>query len=337
MSIFSRTLASAALGATLLVTAPAFAEESITVLLWGVTWQDGVQAVSKKFTEKTGITVKLQSQATGGEGLVKLQTLREKADIDVWFTTASVAQRASEDKTLFVPIPADKMPNLKNLSKGAATEYFVGAYAYPMSIVYRTDLVKEPITSYQDLWNRADLKGKIGFPAMGLYQGRGLMMASLVNGGSTTDADKGFEALKKLKPNIATFLTSDAQARTGLSQGEIAVTMAPPSLGKRLSDAGLPIKVISPKPAIMNYDVMMIVNGKKQVAAAKFIDFLISEEINGPLAAGLNMAPVNVKAQLSPTAAQVFPKEEDKVSLDEGFVNKNIAAWTERFNSEIAN
>lgn len=336
MSIFSRTLVGAALGATMMVSVPAFAEESINVLLWGTTWQDGVQAAAKKFTEKTGIKVKFQSQATAGEGLVKLQTLREKSDIDVWFTTASVSQRASDDKALFVPIPAAKVPNLKDLSKGAATDYYVGAYAYPISIVYRTDLIKEPITSFQDLWNRADLKGKIGFPAMGFYQGRGLMMASIVNGGSTTDADKGFEALKKLKPQIATFLASDAQARTGLSQGEIAVAVAPPSLGKRVSDAGLPVKIISPKPAIMNYDVMMIVNGKKQDAAAKFIDFLISEDINGALAAGLNMAPVNVKAKPSPALAAVLPKEEDKVSLDESFVNKNIAAWTERFNNEIA-
>lgn len=336
MAIFSRTLAGAALGATILVSAPVFAEETINVMLWGVTWQDGVQAVAKKFTEKTGINVKFQSQASAGEGLVKLQTLREKSDIDVWFTTASVSQRASEDKALFVPIPADKMSNLKNLSKGAASDYYVAAYAYPMSIVYRTDLVKEPITSYQDLWTRADLKGKIGFPAMGFYQGRGLMMASIVNGGSSTDADKGFEALKKLKPQIATFLTSDAQARTGLSQGEIAVAVGTPALGKRVSDAGLPIKVVSPKPAIMNYDVMMMVKGKKQDAAAKFIDFVISDEMNGSLAAGINMAPVNVNAQPSKALVEVLPKEEDKVSLDEGFVNKNIAAWTERFNNEIA-
>ncbi|ALM85983.1 PotD/PotF family extracellular solute-binding protein [Bordetella sp. N] len=324
-------------GVLLTSVAPAFAADtSINVMLWGTTWQSSIKAASQRFTEQTGIKVNVMTQASSGEGLTKLQTMRERSEVDVWFTTDSVATRASGDKALFAPLPKDTMPNLAQVSKGAATDYYAAAYGYPMSIVYRPDLVKEPITSFQELWTRKDLQGKLGVPAMTFYQGRMLMLASLAFGGTTTDSAKGFEMLTKLKPQVSVFLTSDAQARNALAQGEVAVLVVPPAAGKRVADAGVAVKVVSPKPAIMSYDVMMLVNGPKKDSAARFIDFIIGAQENEAVAGSLNMAPVNVNAKPSAMLADQLPKEADKVSMDEAYINQNIASWTERFNNEIA-
>jgi spermidine/putrescine-binding protein len=43
------------------------------------------------------------------------------------------------------------------------------------------------------------------------------------------------EMLAKLKPKIAMFYNSDAQARTALSQGEVAAMMATPAAAKRVA------------------------------------------------------------------------------------------------------
>ncbi len=308
---------------------------SINVMMWGTTWQSSLKNASDDFTKETGIKVNLVTQASSGEGLVKLQTMKSKPTVDVWFTTASVAQNAVEDTTLFATLPTNEMPNLKEMTEGSATKSYTAIYGYPISIVYRTDLVKTPINEWTDLWNKS-FEGKIALPAMTIYQGRSLMMASMSHGGSATNADKGFAMLKELKPNVAMFYNSDAQARTALAQGEISVLISPPSQGKRIADAGLPVKVISPKPAIMNFDVATIIHSGKEKLAAQYINFLIGKNINQSLAANLNMAPVNKNAMPSELLKLQLPKEEDKVVLDEQYVNEHIDEWVKRFNSEIA-
>src|SRR5690554_7946425 len=90
------------------------------------------------------------------------------------------------------------------------------------------------------------------------------------------DEEAGFAALEQLKPNVAIFYGSDAQARQALAQGEVSVLVAPPSQGKRVADAGRPITVISPKPAVMNADVMMIVRSGKEDMAAQYINHLLA-------------------------------------------------------------
>lgn len=331
-----RSIALAALTTASALSASA-QDKSISVMVWGTTWQSSLQALSKEFTQKTGIRVNLVTQATSGEGLVKLQTMKAKPTVDVWFTTASVAERAVADAALFSPLPKDKMPNLANIQPGAATSHYAAVYGYPMSIVYRTDLIKTPITQWSDLWTRDDITKKLSIPGMSMYQGRALMMASMAHGGSSTDDEKGFAMLSQLKPKISMFYSSDAQARTAISQGEIAVMMATPAAGKRVADAGHPVKVVSPKPAVMNYDVMTIVKTGKEDLSAQYVNFMLDKGVNERISELTNMAPVIQGAKVPALLADQLPKEADMVVLDEKWVNANIGKWVERFNKEVAN
>lgn len=336
-SISLRAVAFAALSTLSVVSSASAQDKSINIMAWGTTWQSSLQALSKDFTEQTGIRVNLVTQASSGEGLVKLQTMKSKPTVDVWFTTASVAERAIADTGLFAELPQDKIPNLASMTPGAATSHYAAIYGYPMSLIYRTDLVKAPITQWSDLWTRDDLNKKVSIPGMSMYQGRALMMASMAHGGTATDDDKGFEMLAKLKPKIAMFYSSDAQVRTAMSQGEIAVMMATPAAGKRVADAGHPVQVISPKPAVMNYDVMMIVKSGKEDLSAQYVNFMLDKSNNERVAELTNMSPVIQGAKLPPLLETQLPKEEDVVVLDEKWVNANISKWVQRFNQEITN
>jgi spermidine/putrescine-binding protein len=324
------------LGASL-VTGTASAQtpgKSITVLSWGVTWQSALQAVSEEYTKKTGVKVNLVTQSTSGEGLVKLQAMKSAPTIDVWLTTSSVADRAITDTSLFAELPKADMPSLKELTPGIATPRYVGLYSYPLSIVYRTDMVKTPPTSWKDLWDPR-FKGKLGVPVMSSYQGRMLMIAAEV-GGKPGDADTGFAELKKLKPNVVMFYTSDANARQSLAQGEVSVLVAPPSRAKQVADAGIPVKVISPKGTPMNMDVATLVNTPNKAIAADYLNFLLSKDINGEIAAKLSMDPVNAGSPKPPALLEALPKKGDGVVLDEKMINDHIDAWNQRFNTEIA-
>lgn len=328
--------AMACLGASL-IPAGAYAqtpEKAITVLIWGTTWQSAVKAVSEEYTQKTGVKVNVVTQSTSGEGLVKLQAMKSAPTIDVWFTTSSVADRAIADTSLFAELPKDEMPSLKQLTPGIATPRYVGVYSYPLSIVYRTDLVKTPPTSWKDLWDPR-FKGKVGVPVMSSYQGRMLMIAAGV-GGKPGDADTGFAELKKLKPNVVMFYTSDATARQSLAQGEVSVLVAPPSRAKQVADAGIPVKVVSPKGTPMNMDVATLVNTPNKKIAADYLNFLLSKEANGEIAAKLSMDPVNNASPKPASLVEALPKAGDAVVLDEKVINDNIDAWNQRFNSEIA-
>lgn len=310
-------------------------DKSIAVLVWGTTWQSAIQPASQLFEKETGIKVVAVTQASSGEGLVKLQAMKEKPTVDVWFTTSSVAERARQDDKLFAPLPVKDMRNWNDVLAGARNPYFVAAYYYPLSIIYRPEMVPKPITSWSELWEPA-FRNKLGVPDMAMFQGRMLLIAALLNGGGETNVNPGFEALKRLKPNVVMFYNSDAQARQALAQGEIGVLVAPPSQAKRMLDQGIKVEIVSPKPTPMMYDVMMLVRSGKETMGAAFIDFMIGTDAQKLISAQLNMGPVNRAAPPAESLKAALPKPGDDVSFDEGLLNKEIGAWTERFNREVA-
>ncbi len=314
----------------------AHAQNQITIQIWGTTWQSVMQSLAGEFEKQSGIKVIPVTQASSGEGLVRLQNMRDAPTIDVYFTTSSVAERAVTDKKLFLPLPRAAMSNLGSVIPGASAESWVAAYYYPVSIIWRPDLVKQPIKSWSELWDPRFAK-KLGIPSVNMYQARMLLVASILNGGSVTNVEPGFAALKNLKPNVAMFYSSDAAARQALAQGEIAVLIGPPSQAKRMRDQGVAVDIVSPKPAPMLFDVMTLVNTPRAAQAARFIDFVLSKGAQDQISEKLNMAPVHKDSKPAAELARALPAAGDAVAFDEGPINANIAAWNERFNREIAN
>jgi putative spermidine/putrescine transport system substrate-binding protein len=331
---FPRLLAALALA---FCSGVAQAQNQITVQVWGTTWQSVMQSLAQEFEKQSGIKVVPVTQASSGEGLVRLQNMRDAPTIDVSFTTSSVAERAVTDKKLFLPLPKASMPNLAAVGiPGAVSESWVAAYYYPVSIIWRPDLVKQPITSWSELWDPRFAR-KLGIPSVSMYQARMLLVSATLNGGGVANVEPGFTALKALKPNVGLFYSSDAAARQALAQGEIAVLIGPPSQAKRMRDQGVPVDIVSPKPAPMMFDVMTLVNTPRAAQGARFIDFVLSRSSQDAISEKLNMAPVHKDSKPAPEVARALPKPGDAVAFDEGPINANIAAWNERFNREVAN
>lgn len=310
-------------------------DKKITVLLWGTTWQGVVQKASDDFTKKTGIKVDFASQTTSGEGLTKLQAMKARPTVDVWFTTDSVAVRAVKDADMFSPLPTDKIANWKDIPDNSKSARWVGFYGYPVGIVYRTDQVKTPITAWEDLWG-PQFKGKLGVPAPSSYQARVMLIAALLAGGSIDNIEPGLQKLKSLKDNVVFWYTSDQQARAALAQGEISVLIGPTQALRVPREAGVPVAMVSPKPTPMMFDVMTLVKSGHEDMAAQFIDFLLSPEIQGRVSDVLLAAPTNKTASMSDIIKAAQPKPGDAVTFDEDKVNQNFAAWNDRFNAEVA-
>jgi spermidine/putrescine-binding protein len=314
--------------------APVYAgSQSITVKSWGVTWDMGLRTIADNFTKATGIEVVAVPQATSTEGLVKLQAMKAKPSIDVWFTTASVAARAEQDHELFLPLDKAKLKNAPDLIEGALEQYWAAAYYYPLSIIYRPDMVGTPITGWKDLWAEK-FKGQIAAPAIDMYQARLLLVSSLINHGNVNNIDPGFKGLEALAPNVATWYRSDSDARKAISMGEVSVLVAPPILAKAVADDGVTVKTISPAPSPVMFDVMMLVNTPKHDAAEKFIDYVLSPDSQAILAKS-GEGSVNTHAELSADIVAVMPRPADQVAFDEHKINANIEAWTTRFTNQV--
>jgi putative spermidine/putrescine transport system substrate-binding protein len=310
-------------------------EKKITIMIWGTTWQSVFKDLSASFTKETGIKVEVETQTSSGEGLVKLQAMREKPTIDVWFTTQSVAARAAKDKELFAELPRARMSNVEKAVPGSVTPYWASIATFPMVLLYRTDLIGEVPTSWNDLWKPA-YRNKIAMPNMAMYSARMLLLTAKLNGGDENNIEPGFEHLKALRPNISLFYSSDAQARQALAQGEVAAVFAPPMYLKVLGEQGVPVKVAALRPSPLEFDVAMMPKGGKEEWAAAYINYVLRKDVNEMMVAKRNMGPVNMESKAPEYLSLIMPNEKEGLVFDENVVNANISAWTERFNREIA-
>ncbi|WP_167670699.1 ABC transporter substrate-binding protein [Allopusillimonas ginsengisoli] len=309
--------------------------KEISVLLWGTTWTILGESLAKEFEKETGIKVRPVTQASSGEGLIKLRFMKDKPLVDVWFTTKSVAERASSDTQLFADIPVASMQNLDNLMDGALRRKYVGLYYYPLLVLWREDLLKEDITSWEDLWTRNDLKGKVGIPDMNMFQAQFLLVANRLGDGQEPDIMNGFQRIRELKPQIGLIYGSDSQARQAVASGQIAALVTNSKRVKELREAGFSIGAVSPAPSPVGMDVMMIINGPKQEAAAKFVDFLMRESSQKIVAERLFMGPVNNAVHPAQELAEILPQAADTVEFDDAMINSNIGKWMEQFNKTV--
>src|SRR6267142_1148925 len=119
MKIGRRWLALGLALTSLLGAAPARSEEKkITLLIWSSTWNGVIKDLAEQFTGKTGIGVDIIVEASSMEGLAKLQAMRDKPVVDVWFTAAGVAQRAANEPGLLAPMPVGELGNWPDLIPG---------------------------------------------------------------------------------------------------------------------------------------------------------------------------------------------------------------------------
>jgi putative spermidine/putrescine transport system substrate-binding protein len=317
-------------------------KEPLVVSVWGGNWKDTVEKiVGKAFTAKTGIPVEFEVGGTI-DRLAKARVAKGAPLVDLNFTTTHVGRLYISDG-LYQKLDLAKLPNARDLAKEALrSDYHLGTWAYVYTIAYRPDQVPFELTKWSDLWD-ARLKGKVGLPDFD--PSHIITIAALLDGGSETDWEKGQERLKKLKPNIAAFYSTDARSQDLLKTGETPVQVMLSINAFHLMDQGLNVKVITPadRPGIVGIDTVAIMAGtKKADAAHQFIDLALSKEIQEQLVATFKAGPTNLKATV-PAKLRGQPgvfttpaewKERGYIMNDEARA-KTLAAWKEWFNANI--
>ena len=338
----SLILCAVVLAAALASRPAVFAAEPLVVSIWGGNWKDTVEKiVAKPFTAKTGIPVEFEVGGTL-DRLAKARVSKATPLVDVTFTTTHVGRLYMSDG-LFQKLDMAKLPNAKDLAREAIrSDAHIGVWAYVYTIAYRPDLVQGEITRWADLWDPR-FKAKIGMPDFD--PSHIITIAAILEGGDEIAWQKGQERLKRLKPNVAAFYSTDARSQDLMKTGETPVEVMLSINAFHLIDQGLAVKVITPtdKPGIVGIDTMAVMTGTKKVDAAhQFIDLALSKDIQEQLVAAFKAGPTNLKATV-PAGLRGQPgvftspqewRERGYIMNDEARA-KNLAAWKEWFNANI--
>lgn len=321
--------------------APGQAADPVVVSIWGGHWKEGVeQAIGIPFTRATGIPVEYEVGETT-QRLAKARATKGNPQADVTFTTSHVA-RLYNAEGMLEAIPRAALANAKDVIPDAFKgDYAVGLYATAYALAVRTDMVKEPIASWKDLWSPA-LKGKVILPA---FDPSAIIIASArLEGGDEFAWEKGWERLRALKPNVAAFYATGVQSIEMMRRGEAAVGLMNSPNVNALQKEGVPVRLVIPREkAIVTVDVITVLKGtKKREAALKFVDFALSPEAQGKLGMSYGATPTNTKAVLTEEFRNrpgIFDTKE-KWATQAYMVNdeqraKMLDAWKERFQRDI--
>jgi len=316
-----------------------FKGEKLVVGVWGGTIEQVLRdSVVTPMEKEYGCDIEL---VLGGTADRKAKLYAEKGNpsMDVLFLNIFESKQAIDDG---VAEPVDSsLSNFNQLYDFAQTGGY-GMSIMGLGIVYNSDLVKEPITSWKDLW-RSDLKGKVAFPNYPGFEGDGLINATAQAWGLDvkTQTDAVFNKLAELKP-VPMFYNSLDELFLEMKEGNILAAPLFNSYANDYIDKGYPVKFVYPTDpgAIMAKDTMVIAKGTKNDALAKeFVNRCISLDTQTAYANKIFFGPCNKNVKVSEDVAKkiVYGDEvKTLVPLDWDYIQTQQSAWTEKWNRELA-
>ncbi|MFA6505064.1 MAG: ABC transporter substrate-binding protein [Treponemataceae bacterium] len=322
-------------------TAPA-AKQELVISCWGGSSEKNLRAVSKAFEEKNNVTI-VYDVGNNSDRLNKIRAQKASPVTDVALLSSGFAVMGNEEG-LFEKVSAKDVPNLDKIydfaknKDGFGPIYSVTSYG----IFYDTTKVKTPPTSWGDLWD-PQYKGKIAVADIaGTSAPLLLIMAAQMYGKDKYDIDAGFKKMAELKDSIFNFYMSGSDVTAMFERGEIVMVPFLDMFLKSMQNSKLNVAMAVPKEgAFATPTTVNIVKGSPKAAIAqKYVDFLLSADVQAQIAKVMSESPVNKDTKLDPETAKylVYGEEAAKklVTFDDSFINKNKGAWIERWNKEIS-
>lgn len=295
-------------------------------------------AVIPAFEKATGIKVEVVVAGTG-EVLKRVESEKNNPQGDIFW--ASDESTLSDYKELFMPYvsPEDEFMQESSRNKEG---YFTPAFADPIVFIVNTDLAGDmKIESFEDLLN-PELKGKI---AMGDPINSNSAFVNLVGMlyafGEDGDplADSSWEYVDAFIKNLdGKICNSSSQVYKGVADGEYVVGLTWEDPAVNLAISGAPVKVVFPAEGSIfpGESVQIIAGCSHPENAKKFVDFMISDEIQTWVGQNLTVRPLRVGVEL---ADYMTPVEDINVveDFDEGWVAANKSKIVELYSEHLEN
>ncbi|BDB27609.1 ABC transporter substrate-binding protein [Cupriavidus sp. P-10] len=317
----------------------------LTVAMYGGNWGDAFRScVAEPFTKATGIAVTPEI-GTSTTTLAKLQQQKAAPTIDVAWMDGGISELALHAGVVD-HLDGAAIPNLKNVIGKAvyrqgSTSYAVGTGYYSLGLTYSTREIKQPPSSWKDLWKK-EYAGAVAVPSPANSSGVPFVVfMARVWGTDAANLAPVFQKLAAL--DTALFFDSSGAATNAFQSGE-AVIGAHFNVGAwDLIDKGAPIGFVVPKEGAWATDARLhLVKGARNKAAAeKFINTALTPEAATCLATRLYLGPAVQGVQVPKDVARKLPwganGSVDSLTLfDWSAINARRTEITDAWNRQVA-
>jgi putative spermidine/putrescine transport system substrate-binding protein len=250
-----------------------------------------------------------------------------------------------QDSKVWLPLDKKVVPNLDNILDGYRQPDDKGAFFCMdvSGILYNTDKIKTPPTSWTDLW-KPEYKGRVAFFDYD-WTTNGLIPTASLNGGSEDNIEPGMKIFAEAAKagHIHSMFTSNSQLQQLLVSGE--VWLAPYVRGVALPWAaqGAPIAYAVPKEGQIAFpEGFQMVRGsspEQQKAAQEIINLSLEPDNVLDYCRTARVLPLmkNVKlpADLASDPAVQPDALKQAINLDYAKLAANNSAWTDLWNKEV--
>jgi putative spermidine/putrescine transport system substrate-binding protein len=320
---------------------PASAEDLVVGTFGGTFVDNSKKCHAAAFEKATGASVKYVL-GSSVQTAAKMRAAGARAEFDVAYMDSQIVKQVKAEG-LLQPLEPAKIAHWNDLYDASRDKegYWVSMMFAGTIITYNTNLVKSPPTSWADLWNPS-FKGKLAIPDISGTSGQQFLMAAArLNGGSIENIDPGFEAIKKLKPNVQMMYTQPDQIIPLFERGDIAVAVWYTDRTGAAAAKGVPVAAAYPKEGAIGIVPTVAVPkaSQKRDLAQKYITTLLSPEGQLCFAQTQFAGPSNKTVRLPADLAKLVPYGEIVQRMyfpDTDLVARKFPEWSERWGREIA-
>lgn len=287
-------------------------------------------AVIPEFEKATGIKVEVVVAGTG-EVLKRVESEKSNPQGDILWAADETMLSQYQDLFMQYVSPEDEnmQPAFQNKSG-----YFTPAFADPTVLVVNTNLKGNiKLDSFADLLN-PELKGRIAFGdpvnSSSAFQS---LMAMLYASGKDGDplSDEAWDFIDKFIANLdGKVANSSSQVYKGVADGEYVVGLTWEDPAANLVKSSAPVEVVfATEGAVFPGESVQIIAGAKHPEnAKKFVDFMLSSQVQEWVGQNLTVRPLREGIEL---ADYMTPMSEIALfpNYDEAWVSKNKGQITE--------
>lgn len=301
---------------------------SDTLVVYSPNSEGLINAVVPLFEQKYNVKVEL-IQAGTGQLIKRLQSEKDAPYADVLFGGSFAT--INDNRELFMDYVSVNDGNVIEAYQNK--NGFITSYTLDGSVLLvNKNLVGDiKIESYEDLLN-PELKGKIASadPSNSSSAFAQLTNMLLAKGGYESDA--AWEYVKELYANIDGKLKSGSSAvYKSVADGEMVVALTYEDPSVKLVQDNAPVEVVYPSEGVVYLPAgSAIVKGtQNEELAKKFIDLLLSQEVQDILGSSTTNRPIIKDAKISDT---MKPLDEIHVIIEDmPYVQANKSKIVEHF------
>lgn len=311
----------------------------VTTLFGGVYEQNYRRHVLEPFTARTGARFQIR-YGSPTEWYTSALVNRDDPEIDLPFLSLPLAMKAIGTTGVFLDITPEMVPNLRDVDPFFYDAYdrkAIGFNYVENGLAYRGDRVQPAPAAWADMWDPR-FRGQLLLPDIaGGYFYELVVIAARLHGGSETNLEPGYQALRRLRPNVFRWFRSPNELPALLQRGEATVASMGGARAWQLKDAGTPVEFVIPREGapvgILSFHIPARARNRDLLLA--FVDHAMSVEVQTAFGNGMQSGMANRRVQLAADVAPRVAPLDRLLRLDWRQIEPRMNEMAERMQREV--